>query len=324
MTKNCLALMRLLSVCVLFAFSGTTVAQKEYPNRPITFIVPYGPGSGNDVIARLLTNRVIENWGKAMVVVNRPGATGGLAMEATAKAAPDGYTIVIAGSSQIINQYLSKTRYDMGKDFTPVTYSGSMRFAVAVLGSSPAKTLNELVGVAKTRPGQLNYTGITGSVAQFIGEALKTAGNVDIMMIPNKLGADAEADVLSGRTDIWIVNVATLAPYFKSGRIRILGISGDRRVSELPEVPTMDEAGFPTMNMSPAYYILAPTGTPSIVVDALNRELVKALNAKDVKDKLAATGIDPKSSTREEASALLKKDMARWEKVVKNSGIRLD
>ena len=145
---------------------------------------------------------------------------------------PDGYTIVIASSSQIINQYLSKTRYDMGKDFTPATYSGPM--------------------------------------------------------------------------------------------LRILGVSGDGRVSDLPEVPTMDEAGFPTMNMSPAYYILAPTGTPSIVVDALNRELVKALNAKDVKDKLAATGIDPKSSTREEASALLKKDMARWEKVVKNSGIRLD
>ncbi len=208
--------MRALCLGVLFVIVGPAGAEEGYPSRPVTFIVPYGPGSGNDVIARILANKVSANWRSTVVVVNRPGATGGVALEATAKAAPDGYTIVIGSTSQIINQHLSKMRYDMVTDFTPVTISGSLPFGVAVLGTFLAKTLTELVAVAKARPGKLNYTGTIGSIAQFIGEMLKSAGNVDIVMIPSKLGTDAEADVLAGRVEVKTASSTT-------GGLRISG-----------------------------------------------------------------------------------------------------
>ena len=307
-----------------FSLTASDARAQGYPNKPITFVVPYGPGSGNDVIARILANKLSENWGNPVMVVNRAGATGAVGLETTAKAAPDGYSIVIASTSQMINQHLSKVRYDMVRDFAPVSLSGTLSYSAAVLASFPAKTLNELVAMAKSNPGKLNYTGTIGSIAHFMGEMLKSAGNIDLVMIPNKLIADAEADVVSGRVEIWFAPLNNVLPYAKTGKMTVLGITGDKRAAELPDVPTMAEAGFPALDISANYYILAPAGTPKPIIATLNSEFVKAMGSKDVRDRLAAVGVDPKSSSPEEGGALLKSEVARWGKIVKESGIRVD
>jgi tripartite-type tricarboxylate transporter receptor subunit TctC len=321
---------RILCIAILvlstagFGLAAGDACAQAYPSKPITFVVPYGPGSGNDVIARILANRMSDSWGNPVVVVNRAGATGAVGLETTAKAAPDGYTIVIASTSQMINQHLSKVRYDMVRDFAPVSLSGTLAYSAAVLTPFPARSLIELVAMAKTSPGKLNYTGTIGSIAHFMGEMLKIAGNIDLMMIPNKLIADAEADVVSGRVEIWFAPLNNVLPYAKTGRMRVLGVSGEKRAAELPDVPTMNEAGFPALDISAHYFILAPAGTPKPVVAALNSELVKAIATKDVRDRLAAAGVEPNSSSPEEAGALLKSEVAKWGRIVRESGIRVD
>lgn len=303
--------------------AGAALAQ-NYPNRPVTFVVPYGPGSGNDVIARILANRMSESWGNPVVVVNRAGATGAVGLESTANAAPDGYTIVIGSTSQMINQHLSKVRYDMVRDFAPVTFVGSLPYTAAVLSPFPAKSMKDLIAMAKANPGKLNYTGTTGSIPHFMGEMLKLADNVDLMRIPHKLIADAEADVVAGRVEIWFTPLNNVIPYSKTGRMRVLGVTGEKRSSELPDAPTFAEAGFPALDISAFYYILAPAGTPKPTVSTLNSEFAKALATKDVRDRLAAVGVEPRTSSPEEAAVLLRNEVAKWGKMVKESGIRAE
>lgn len=302
--------------------AGQALAQ-SYPNKPITFIVPYGPGTGNDVIARLISQKVSENWGHPMVVENRSGAAGAIGTEMAAKAPPDGHAILIASTSQIINPYITKVRYDILKDLTPVIVPGVLPYLLAVPNASPAKSIKDLVAQAKSMPGKFNYAGSFGSVSHFMGEMLKSAGGIDIALITYKGTPDAIADVLANRVQIWFTTMATGVPLAKAGKVRILGVAGEKRAPVLPDVPTMAEAGFPTLDVSAWFYILAPAATPKPIIAALNREIVKALGAQDVKDKLAAAGVELKSTTPEEAGALLKNEVASWGKVVKESGVEM-
>ncbi len=306
-----------------FSLAGNAHAQ-NYPTKPITFVAPFGPGSGNDVIARIVAQKVSENWSQPVVVENRPGASGGIGMETTAKARPDGYTVVIASTSHIVNQFVSKTRYDMLKDFAPVSVTGSMPYVVAVTHASPARSMNELVAIAKSRPGKINYAAVPGGVPHFMGEMLKSARGLDIVMIPYKSTTDAEVDVISGRVEIWFTTMASALPLMKGNRVRILGVSGEKRAAVLPEVPTMAEAGLPTVDVTVGFFFLTAAATPKPIVDALNREIVKAIDTKDVRDRLAAAGVDPRSSSTEELDALLKSEVARWGKIIKDSGVRID
>lgn len=306
-----------------FSLVADALAQ-NYPTKPITFVAPFGPGSGNDVIARIVAQKVSENWSQPVVVENRPGASGGIGMETTAKARPDGYTVVIASTSHIVNQFVSKTRYDMLKDFAPVSVTGSMPDVVAVTHASPARSMNELVAIAKSRPGKINYAAVPGGVPHFMGEMLKSARGIDIVMIPYKSTTDAEVDVISGRVEIWFTTMASALPLMKGNRVRILGVSGEKRAAVLPEVPTMADAGLPTVDVTVGFFFLTAAATPKPIVDALNREIVKAIDTKDVRDRLAAAGVDPRSSSTEELDALLKSEVARWGKIIKDSGVRID
>lgn len=306
-----------------FSLVADALAQ-NYPTKPITFVAPFGPGSGNDVIARIVAQKVSENWSQPVVVENRPGASGGIGMETTAKARPDGYTVVIASTSHIVNQFVSKTRYDMLKDFAPVSVTGSMPYVVAVTHASPARSMNELVAIAKSRPGKINYAAVPGGVPHFMGEMLKSARGIDIVMIPYKSTTDAEVDVISGRVEIWFTTMASALPLMKGNRVRILGVSGEKRAAVLPEVPTMADAGLPTVDVTVGFFFLTAAATPKPIVDALNREIVKAIDTKDVRDRLAAAGVDPRSSSTEELDALLKSEVARWGKIIKDSGVRID
>ncbi len=297
---------------------------QSYPIRQITYLVPYGPGTGNDIIARIVAQKVTETWGHPIVVENRPGANGGIALEATAKAQPDGYTILIASSSQIINQHVSKVRYDFQRDFAPISLTGELAYVIAVATNSSAKSIKDLVAMAKASPGKLNYAGVLGGVPHFMGVMLKSAGGVDITMVPYKSTTDAETDVVSGRVEILFTTMATAVRFVKAGKVRALAVAGGKRAAVLPDVPTMAEAGFPTLDVSVGFFVLAPAATPKPVIAALNSEFVKAIATKDVRDRLAAAGVEPRSSSPEDLGALLKSEVVRWGKIVKESGVRVE
>ena len=315
------AVVRMAMVGVLMAIAGSVIAQQAYPSRPITFIVPYGPGTGNDVIARIIAQKVGENGTLQMVVDNRPGASGGIALEVTAKAPPNRNTIIIASTSQIITQFVSKVRYDIVKDFAPVSLAGSLPFVLAVASSSPARSVEDLVALAKSRPGKLNFSGGTiGGVPHFMGVMLMSAKNIDLVAVPYKSTTDAQSDVFAGRVEIWFTTMASVLPQVKAGKVRVLGVSGGKRSALLPDVPSMEEAGIPTVDASVSFFILTAAATPRSTINALNAEIVRAINTEGVRDHLTAAGVEPASSTPEELDMLLKREVARWSKVIKESG----
>ncbi len=219
---------------------------------------------------------------------------------------------------------MTKVRYDILKDLTPIIVPGVLPYLLAVPTASPAKSIKELVANAKSNPGKFNYAGSFGSVSHFMGEMLKSAGGIDIALITYKSTSDAIADVLANRVQIWFTTMATGVPLAKGGKVRVLGVAGSKRAPVLPDVPTMAEAGFPTLDVSASFYILAPAATPKPVIATLNREIGKALASQDVKDKLAASGVELKGGTPEEAGAMLKNEVAMWGKVVKESGAKAE
>ena len=253
-----------------------------------------------------------------------PGASGAIGMEVTARAAPDAHTIVIASTSHIVNQFVSKVRYDMLKDFAPVSVTGSLPYVVAVTQASPARSMSDLVASAKAKPGKMNYAAVPGGVPHFMGEMLKSARGVDVVMIPYKSTTDAEVDVIAGRVEIWFTTMASALPLAKGGKVRVLGVSGDKRAATLPDVPTMAEAGLPTVDVTVGFFFLTAAAAPRANVLALNREIVKAHESREVKDRLAAAGVDPRSSSVDEVDALLKSEVARWSKIIKESGVRIE
>ena len=178
--------------------------------------------------------------------------------------------------------------------------------------------------MAKSRPGKINYAAVLGGVPHFMGEMLKSARGLDIVMIPYKSTTDAEVDVISGRVEIWFTTIASALPQAQGGKVRVLGVSGEKRAAVLPEVPTMAEAGLPTVDVTVGFFFLTAAATPKPIVNALNREIVKAVGAKDVRDRLAAAGVEPKSSSTEELDALLRSEVARWGKIIKESGVRME
>ncbi len=314
----------ILTLSTGFALAAELALAQGYPSKAITIIVPYGPGTGNDVIARIIAQKVTENWSHPILVENRPGANAGIGAEAVAKAPPDGYTVLIGSSSSIVNQFVSKdVRYDIVMDFAPVGFCGSLRSVLAVNSALPAKSLKELAQLAKSKPGKLNYAASSAGT-HFMAEVFKSAAGIDFAIIDYKLTTTGVMDVASGRVEMVWTTTATALPLVTSGKFRALGITGDKRSSVLPDVPTMAEAGFPALNVSVDFFILAPAATPKTIVSALNAQIVKAIDSKDVRDRLSAAGVDPKSSTPEALGEFIRNDAARWAKLAKDTGIRID
>jgi tripartite-type tricarboxylate transporter receptor subunit TctC len=298
-------------------------AGQTYPSKPVAFIVPYGPGSGNDLIARVIAQKVGNAMGQPLVVENRSGAAGAIAMDLTAKAAPDGHTIVIASTSQTINPYVSKVNYDLVRDFAAVIVPATLPYVLALPSASPANSIKELVAVCKANPGKFNYAGTFGSASHLMGEMLKSAGQIDISLVSYKSTSDAVADVVANRVGIWFTTTATGVPLAKGGKVKIIGVSGKQRIPVLPDTPTMTEAGYPTLDVGVNFYILAPAKTPGAVVATLNQQLGKALASKEVKDKLGAAGVDATVTTPDETTTILKNEIAHWGRVVKESGVKM-
>jgi len=298
---------------------------QPYPAKPITIIIPFPPGSGNDTVARILSPKIIEAWKQQVVVDNRPGAGAAIGAEIAARAAPDGYTLFLPSSSNAINMHSARVKYDLVRDFAPVALIGTLPFILVVPAAMPVKSIKELVVLAKSRPKEMLFASSgMASTSHLVGELLRTSAGIEISHVPYKGGGLAARDLVGGQVHMLFTNMSTMAPFIKAGRLRGLGLSGDKRSPVLPEVPTMAQAGFPQLDMGTWFALLAPAGTPAGIVAQLNKEIVKVVGLPDVRQQLANQGVEPSASSPEEAGAFLRKDVARWGKIIKDAGVSLD
>ena len=309
-----------LAMCAAAAF-----AQDKYPSRPVRLVVPFAPGGGADISARTIAAKLSERVGQQVVVENRPGAGGNVGTDLVSKAPPDGYTLLLVSSSYGANPSLYKLSFDPVNGFEPITLVSQQPFILVVHPSLPARSVKELIALARAKPGSLNYASSgAGGIVHLGTEYFKSMAGVDIVHVPYKGGNTAHNDLVAGFVQVYFGTILSTLPVVKSGKLRALGVSTDKRNGALPDVPTVSEAGVPGFAYSGWYAVLAPARTPREITTALNREIVALLQASDVKDRLAAEGSTVVASTPEELRMHLQRDIAKWQKVVKAANIRLD
>lgn len=316
---------------LLFALlaTGNVSAQTaaNYPAKTIRMIVPSAPGSGPDIMARLIGQKLTEAWGQQVVVEARPGAGGIIGSEAAAKAAPDGYTLIMgnAGSHSVNPSLYRKLPYDPLKDFAPVALVSSAPNILIVHPSVPVKSAKELIALAKARPGELTFgSGGNGSTAHLSGEMFRTLAGIRIVHVPFKGAPAAVLGVITGEISMAILNLPPALPHVRSGKLKALGVSTPKRSAAVPDLPTIAESGLPGYSATAWYGVLAPAGTPRGIILKLNAEIVKSLGTEEMKKRIAADGGEVIGSTPEEFTTVMKTDIAKWAKVVKDSGAQVD
>jgi tripartite-type tricarboxylate transporter receptor subunit TctC len=300
---------------------------QAWPAKPIRLVVPFPPGGGTDIIARETSQRVAKATGWTFVIDNKPGAGGNLGVDSVAKSAADGYTIVIGQSSNLaINATLySKLPYDPQKDLTPIVLLANAPLVVVTGMTTPYKTLADAVNTAKSKPGQVNFASPgNGTVAHLTSEMFQKAAGVQTQHVPYKGAAQAMTDVISGTVDLYMSSVPTLLGQIKQGKLRPLAVTSARRVDDLPDVPTINESGYKGFDAVTWFGLLAPAGTPKDVIARINAEFNKALAQPELRKRLADEGADPAGGTPEQFAALIKDEIPRWGKVVKDSGAKID
>ena len=315
------------ALCMVTAlmFQGTTAAQ-TYPARPIRFIVPFAPGGSTDLVARILAQRMSETLGQPVVVDNRGGAGGVIGAELAARAPADGYTIVLGSPGPLtINPNLQRVPYDTLRDFSPITLATISPFTLVLHPSVPAQSVKELVALAKAKPGQLNYGSAgNGSVGHFSTEQFKALARVDLVHVPYKGAGPAVTDLIGGRLQLMFENLPTILPHVRAGRLRMLAVGTKARSALAPEYATIHESGVPGYESSTAFGVLAPARTPAPVVGRLNQEIVKILHSADIKERMAAQGLEAVGGTPQQYSQHLKEELAKYGRIVKAAGIKLD
>jgi tripartite-type tricarboxylate transporter receptor subunit TctC len=316
------------SVLVLLASAvALPLMAQTYPSRAVRIVVPFAPSSTIDIIARIIAPKLGELLGQPVLIDNRAGAGGMVGMDAVAKSQPDGHTLVIGALGPLaMNPALyPKTPFDPVRDFAAVSLLATGPVVIAVHPSVPARNMKELVELAKKRPGQLNFgsPGV-GSSPHLTGELLKMLTATDIVHVPYKGNAEALTDLISGRVSIVFTGVPPVVPLAKAGRVRLLVTTGRQRLAQLPDVPTIAEAGLPGAQVLIWYGAVAPAATPKDVVTRLNREIVKLMQAPDIRERFSQQGIDPETSTPEQFAQLIRDEYARWTKVIRTSGIKVE
>ena len=318
------------AVVVALALSlagGDALAQANYPEQPIKIVIGFPPGVAPDVTSRLLGDKLTEAWGKPVVVENVTGASGNIAVERVAKAAPDGYTLLMGGNaSLVINPNLfAKLPYDPVKDFAYITQVFIVPNILVVRNDVPAKTIQELVALAKAQPGYLvaGHAGV-GTSQHLGGELFKVMAGVQIQQVPYRGTPAVLPDLLAGRLNIFFGNITNLLPLIREGKLRAFGITSRKRSPQIPELPTMEELGFPGFDATAWFGLMAPTGTPAPIIDKLHKETVRLLALPDVKGKLESLGVQLVGSTPAEFAALIKTETPHWAKVIKDAGIKLN
>ena len=308
----------------MWAFAGAAAAQ-TYPTRPIRMIVPFPPGGGTDITARAVGLKLTEVWGQTVVADNRPGANGTIGVDMTAKAAPDGYTLAMISSSHAVNVGLySKLPYDLVKDLAPITQFTRQPYALVINPSVPAKSVKELIALAKSKPGTLNYgSSGTGGLSHLSGALLGSLTGTDLVHVPYKGGAPAMTDVIGGQIQMLFGTLLLTGPHAKAGRLRALAVTTAQRWPG-SELPTMQEAGVPGYEITQWYGLLTSAKVPSAIVEKLNQEIARILHQPDVRDKLATDGALAVGNTPEQFGAHIRSEVAKYGKLIKQMGLKLE
>lgn len=301
-------------------------AHAEWPERPITIVVPFAAGGNTDSIARITAEWLTRQLRQPVLVENKPGANGAIAAEFVARAKGDGYTLFMATLPQMaILPHIQKVRYDPVRSFRPISIIATNPFALAVANNVPANTLSGLVQLARQRPGEIAYASAgSGSVSHLSMTLFLQRANVRMNHVPYKGGAPAISDVLGGQVPMYFGNLSEILPYYQSGKLKIMAVSKERRVAQMPDVPTIAEQGFPGFSTLTWNGVAAPGDTPKSIVDTLARALKQAPQDFAFTSKLKAMGVDALCNTPEEFAAILNKDLPKWAEAVKISGAKLE
>ena len=321
--------MLLRQIVALFALAGTVIASApaatadDYPSRPVKIIVPFGAGGPTDVYTRAIAEELRKSLHQPFVMENRPGAGTTIGTDVVAKAPPDGYTLLMVSGTQTVNETLYAHKpYKLMRDLVPIAPLIDTDLVLVVHPSVPAKTVGELLALARAKPGTLNYgSSGPGSNYHMAGELLKNLTGIDIVHVPYKGSTGARNDILSGQIQILFDSVPTMAPQIKAGMVRALGTSGKTRSSILPDVPTMEEAGVPGFNATLWVGFMAPAGTPKPIVDKLHDEITKILRRPDIKQAWEKTGATPIVMTQPEFKSFMEVQVAKWAEVIKTNRI---
>lgn len=314
-------LLAIIALCAAKAFG------QDYPIKPVRLIIPFAPGGSNDILGRMIGTKLAETMGQQVVIDNRAGAGGSIGVELAAKSAPDGYTLVIGhiGTLAVNPTLYKKLPYDPIKDLQTISMLAKVANIMVVHPSLPAKSVRELIALAKAKPGMLVYgSGGNGGAGHLATEYFKLMAKIDIEHIPYKGTAPAIIDLLAGQTQLVFGGIPGIGGHIRNGRLRALGVSTSKRLTIFPEVPTVAEVGVPGYEATQWYGVLAPAGTPNWVVARLNREIVHTLQNPQIQQRLADDGSEPLASTPEEFTAFIKSETARWAPVIKAAGIRAD
>jgi len=314
--------------CALLALAAQTPAwsAETYPSKPIRMVVGYPPGGANDLVGRALATRLSPRLGQQVIVDNRAGAAGNIGTELAARAAPDGYTLLLASvaSFAMSPALLGKVPFDPVNDFAPVTQAVVVTSLLSVHPSLPVRSMKQLVALAKKQPGALNYASPgRGSIAHLASELLWITAGIKMNHVPYKGGAPAVADAIAGHVEVMFSLISTQTPHVRSGRLRALAVTSAKRSAALPDVPTVAETGYPGFEASGWLGLVFPARTPAAIVGRIHKESVAVLNSKEVQTQLADLGLDAEPSDPARFHALIKSDYARWDKVVRAAGLRV-
>ena len=315
---------RLLGWLVLSAFAAGAAAQKDYPNKPIRYISPFAPGGSTTVIARLVGQQLTEAWGQQVVVDNRPGANTIIGTQAAVTARPDGYTLLSLGSTLAGNHWLAKTPYDAVKDIAPIATVSSYENVLVVPPSLPANNVKELIALAKAKPGQITYgTSSTGGPTHLLAALFSTVTGINTLHVPYKGGGPAVTDLMGGHIQFFFSNPVNVAAQIRSGRLRALAVTGQARVGTFPDVPTFIEEGLPAMTLTNWQGVGGPAGIPKPIIDRISAEIRKLVARPDTKEKLNALGSEPFYNTPEQTAAIVKSDIVKYGKIIKDANIKV-
>ena len=298
-------------------------AQSWYPARPVRMIIPFPPGGGTDLVARTLAQKLTETWGQPVIVDNRAGANGIIGTDLGAKSKPDGHTLLVVIATHAINPSLyRKLPYDTAADFAAVTLMAQYPFILTIHPSLPAKTVRELIALAKARPGQLSYASSGNGSGPHLGfELFKIMAKVDFVHVPYKGSGPANVDLISGQVQAMFNNFIAAIPHIKTGKLRVLAVTSAKRSQVMLELPTLAESGFPGFDVTGWYALLAPSGTPQAIVAKVQADVAGALRVPAVHTRLSSEGAEPVGSTPDEFEKFLAAEIRKWTKVIKDANV---
>ena len=320
------SLWRTISVALVALAAVVPALGQDYPSRPVRVVVPFPAGGGTDIVARMVTQKLAETMGAHFIIDNRGGAGGTIGTDIAAKSAPDGYTLVMVSGSHAINPSLyKKLPYDTARDFAAVTMLVSGPGLLVIHPSVPAKTVKDLIALARSRPGELNYASAgSGTPPHLAAELFKTMARVDIVHVPYRGNTLAFVDLLGGQVSLSFPTIPSALPHVRSGKLRVLAVTSAQRSKTVPDIATIAESGLPGYEASSWYGLLAPAGTPDAVVEKLQKEISKVLRDPHVRDRLLGQGLDPVGNSPAEFAVMIKSEIGKWAKVVQASGAKAD